>query len=70
MPAQEVIPLRQRELVSFKHAEELTDLSLTTLYGLEKDGHLETKKIRGRRLIVVTSLLRLIDGDRAPKAAA
>lgn len=51
-----------------KEACARTGLKPTTLYGLMKDGAVESTKVGRRRIIVVRSLRRLIEGDKAVAA--
>jgi hypothetical protein len=46
--------------VTMQKAAALSGLSVRTLQRLEKNGHLNTVKILGRRLVLVESLHRLI----------
>jgi excisionase family DNA binding protein len=50
--------------VSVDEAISFTGLSRTTIYQLISDNALESRKVLGRRLIMVPSLMRLVRGDK------
>jgi len=58
-------PIKDRISVNVRTAEDFSGISRTTLYSLIADGTLESRKVRGRRLVLVRSLLRLVEGDKA-----
>ncbi len=65
-------PLGERISVTVDQAVAASGLSRSTLYELIRDDALESRVVAGRRLILVRSLRRLIEGDAAdqPPAAA
>jgi excisionase family DNA binding protein len=74
MPAS--VPLEQRISVSIDEAAAASSLSRRTIYHAIRDGLLESRRIGGRRVILVKSLRRFLGADRAdrptdnPKSAA
>jgi excisionase family DNA binding protein len=63
------IPLRDRIGCTIQEACAATGLKPTKLYSLIGAGAIETTKIGKRRLVLVRSLLRLIEGEPTNKAA-
>jgi hypothetical protein len=59
------LPIRERAAVTVRVASEFSGISRTRIYELLDDGTLLGKTVRGRRLVFVPSLLRLVGGDRA-----
>jgi excisionase family DNA binding protein len=57
------IPLRDRIGCTIQEACAATGLKPTKLYELIGAGAIETKKVGKRRLVLVRSLLRLIEGE-------
>lgn len=70
MPTQ--VPIAQKISVTVDEAVGASGLSRSTIYELIKDNAIESRVVAGRRLILVRSLRRLIEGDIAdqPPAAA
>jgi hypothetical protein len=66
------LPIEQRYGVTVQTASEFSGISRTRVYELLADGTIEGKVIRGRRLVLVASLMRFV--GQAPttnrKAAA
>lgn len=60
------LPIRERYAVTAQTAAQFTGISRTRIYELLGDGTIEGKIIRGRRLVLVDSLLRLV--GEAPSA--
>ena len=58
-------PLNDLIGCTVREACERSGLKPTKLYELISDGLIESRKIGRRRIIVVSSLRRLIEGDRA-----
>jgi hypothetical protein len=56
------LPIRERVAVTANVAAQFTGISRTRIYELLADGVIEGRIVRGRRLALVESLLRLI-GD-------
>lgn len=54
------LPLRDRVSVTVQQAAGYTGISRSRLYELIADGSLEGVSVRGRRLVKVRSLLRLL----------
>lgn len=65
------VPITQKISVTVDEAVAASGLSRSTIYELIGDGSLESRRVAGRRLILVRSLRRLIEGDaaEAPEAA-
>jgi excisionase family DNA binding protein len=59
------IPIRERLSVTVQTASEFSGISKSRLYEMLKDGALEGCTVRGRRLIKVRSLIRMVDGDKS-----
>jgi hypothetical protein len=59
------IPVRDRHSVTIAIASEFTGVSKTRIYEFIRDGHIESRKIHGRRLVIVQSLIDYLDQDRA-----
>ena len=61
------LPIRERVSVTVAIASEFTGISRTRIYELLADGTLNGTTVRGRKLVSVSSLLRLVgeDGERA-----
>jgi hypothetical protein len=59
------IPFAQRHTCTILEACEATGLGRTKLYDLIGAGYLDTVTIRRRRLVLVSSLLKLIKTDNA-----
>jgi excisionase family DNA binding protein len=55
------VPLHKRLTASIREAKEATGLGESTIYGLIREGTLETVKVGKSRLIKVPSLLRLVE---------
>lgn len=64
------VPFRDREYATIQETANFTAISPSRIYELLDDETLDGTKIRGRRLVKVASVLKLLEGDRAPKAAA
>lgn len=62
------IPFRERIGCTPKEACAATGWGLTFLYDEIKTGRVESTKVRGKRVILVRSLLRRIEGDTAKAA--
>jgi predicted site-specific integrase-resolvase len=62
------IPIRERYGVTAVAAAQFIGISRTRIYELLKDGTLEGKVVRGRRIVLVNSLLRMV-GEAPPTAA-
>jgi hypothetical protein len=60
MRKEATIPIEQRAGVTVPLASEFTGISRTRLYELLLDGTIEGKVVRGRRIVLVPSLLRLM----------
>jgi hypothetical protein len=56
------LPIAQRYGVTVDVASEFSGISRTRVYELLADGTVEGKVIRGRRIVIVASLLRFVDG--------
>jgi len=54
------LPIRDRVAVTAELASQFTGISRTRIYELLRDGAIEGKVVRGRRLVLVDSLLRLL----------
>lgn len=61
-PQIERVPIRDRYCVTVPVAMEFVGLSRSTLWELIKAGELESKLLHGRRVILVASLIRMVDG--------
>jgi excisionase family DNA binding protein len=61
-----ILPLEERFGVTVAIAAEVVGISKSRIYELLQDGELEGKIIRGRRIVVVQSLLRMC--GEAPSA--
>lgn len=59
------IPFNDRISCSVSEAIAVTSLGRTSLYGAIKDGDIESRVVRGRRLILVKSLRKFVEGDKA-----
>lgn len=59
------IPFAQRIGCTVDQAVEASSLSRRKIYQLIADGALESRQVGGRRVIMVASLRRLIEGDKA-----
>lgn len=64
----EPVPFWERFACTLQDAEDVSGLGQTMLYGLIADGTLESVKVRRRRLVIVSSLRRLLFGDNAEAA--
>jgi len=65
------LPIRERACVTARVAAEFIGISRTRIYELLQDGTLEGRIIRGRRVVLVPSLLRLLgEAPSTRKAAA
>jgi excisionase family DNA binding protein len=64
------IPILQRLGCSVKEAAALTSIGRTKIYELLDAGELEGRSIGGRRVVLVRSLKKLMDGDRQTADAA
>jgi excisionase family DNA binding protein len=61
-----VVPLRERLSVTVQVAASFTGISRSRLYEMLKAGDIEGCTVRGRRLVKVRSLLRLLgEGDKS-----
>lgn len=60
----ETIPIKQRVSCTVKDATLFTGISRTRIYELLGDGTLSGTTVRGRRLVFVKSLLRLLGEDQ------
>ena len=65
----EGIPFSQRIACTISDAKTASGLGATIIYELIKDGTLESVKVGRRRLIVVRSLRRLLEGEKAERGA-
>lgn len=54
------LPIDQRHSVTVQLASEFSGISRTRMYELLADGTVEGKVIRGRRIVIVESLLRFV----------
>jgi hypothetical protein len=54
------IPIAQRHGVTVQIAAEFTGISRTRIYELLMDGTIDGKVVRGRRIVLVASLLRMM----------
>jgi excisionase family DNA binding protein len=68
MSMNNTVPLEQKISVTVDAAAAASGLSRSTIYELIGDGSLESRRVAGRRLILVRSLRRLIEGDAAEQA--
>lgn len=59
------LPFNQRISCTVDEAAAASSLSRRTIYSLIKGGELESRRVGGRRVVMVRSLRRLIEGDRA-----
>jgi predicted DNA-binding transcriptional regulator AlpA len=64
------LPIREREAVTALTAAQFIGISRTRIYELLQDGTLEGRVIRGRRVVLVRSLLRLIGESPTTKRRA
>jgi excisionase family DNA binding protein len=64
------IPLRERFAITVPEACQAIGVGPTKLYELVAAGAIETTKVGKRRLVLVRSLRRLIEGEPATDAAA
>ncbi len=64
-PLEPSIPFRERVGCTVSEGRTVSGLGNTMLYELIGDGTLESIKVGRRRIILVRSLLRLIEGDKA-----
>lgn len=64
------IPFRERISCSPKEACQATGFGLTFLYDQMKSGRLRSKKVDGKRVIDVASLLRLAGAESSTAEAA
>ncbi len=64
------LPIDQRFAVTVKIAAEFSGLSKTRIYEFLNEGLIEGVTIRGRRLVLVASLIAFVKGEGTPKAAA
>jgi hypothetical protein len=55
------IPWRERALVTLPNASEVSGISISRLYEFEKEGRLRFRRLGGRTLLEVHSLIALID---------
>ena len=65
---QPLVPFRERLTCSVLEAEEATSISRSTLYTDMEAGRLEYTKHGKRRLILIPSLLKMIEGETKPSA--
>jgi hypothetical protein len=61
------IPFRQRLCCSVREACLTSSWGHDKIFRLIKEGRLESRKIDGRRMIVIASLLQLLGLDEAPE---
>lgn len=61
-----VLPIAQRHAVTVQLASEFSGVSRSRLYELLLDGAIEGKVVRGRRLVMVGSLMKFV--GEAPSA--
>jgi len=61
----ELVPFRQRISCSIPEAVEATNLSRSSIYNRMAEGKLESRKQGKRRLVLIPSLLKLIEGEGA-----
>jgi hypothetical protein len=54
------IPINERLTCNTRQACQMAGWGMTKLFELIKDGEVETRKIKGQRLIVVASLIKLL----------
>lgn len=64
------IPIRERAAVSANVAAQFTGISRTRIYELMADGSIEGRIIRGKRVVLVPSLLRLVGEAPSTKRVA
>jgi excisionase family DNA binding protein len=64
------IPLRERFAITVPEACQAIGVGPTTLYELVAAGAIETTKVGKRRLVLVRSLRRLIEGEPTTTEAA
>ncbi|QDC01712.1 hypothetical protein [Mesorhizobium sp. 8] len=62
-PANSDVPWTERRLLPLKLAGQIAGLSPATLYRLEAGGRVKFKRLGGRTLVEVASLIVLIDGS-------
>lgn len=62
---QQDIPIRERFGVTVPIAAQSIGIGRTRVYELLNDGTLEGRRIRGRRIVLVSSILRML-GELAP----
>ena len=65
--AKGVLPIEQRYGVTVQLASEFTGISRSRLYELLIDGTIEGKVVRGRRIVLVASMLRMMGHAPAAK---
>ena len=58
--SQKYLPIAQRYAVTAQVAADFSGLSRTRVYEFLADGLLEGKVVKGRRLVIVSSLLKLL----------
>ena len=63
--SEELVPFQERISCTIREAAAASGLRPTTLYGLIGAGELESTKVGRRRLVIVRSLRKLIEGDAA-----
>ncbi|HEY8032039.1 MAG TPA: helix-turn-helix domain-containing protein [Methylocella sp.] len=61
------IPFENRLAISIDEAVKVSGLGRSSVYQLMNSGEIETAKIGKRRLVLVASLKKLIEGARAAK---
>lgn len=62
------VPINQRISVTVDETVAASGLSRSTIYELIGDGTLESRRVGGRRLVLVRSLRKLIEGDAATES--
>ena len=58
--SQKALPIRERVAITAQLAADFTGISRTRIYELLADGTIEGRIVRGRRLVLVSSLLKLL----------
>jgi hypothetical protein len=57
------LPIRERAAISVQLAAEFSGISRTRIYELLNDKTIEGRTVRGRRLVLVRSLVKFVEGD-------
>lgn len=60
------LPIRERQCVTVVIAAQFVGISRSSMYELVKSGDVESRLIHGRRVVLVSSLLRLVEKGSVP----